>query len=124
MKPLASLSSFRRRGFTLLEVVLGVMILGLTSVGIFKFVQSTLQAIRLSVEDAEEVLSVERLAALVQEELFNLPIRGNNGSLTGIQTASQGRDFDTLEWPSRGGAGLMTTAATGEYRVRLMMKPT
>jgi len=124
MKFRPSHASFCRRGFTLLEVVLGVMILGLTSVGIFKFVQSNLQAIHYSVENAEEVLAVERLAALIQEELYNLPIRGNNGSLTGIQTASQGRDFDTLEWPSRGGAGLMTTAATGEYRVRLMMKPT
>ena len=123
MKALRKLSNVDRRGFTLLEVVLAVMILGMTSIGIFKFVQSNLRAIKYSVEDADEVLSVERLVALVQEELYDLPIRGNNGSLTGIALASQGRDFDTLEWPSRGGPGLMTTAATGEFRVRLMMKP-
>jgi prepilin-type N-terminal cleavage/methylation domain-containing protein len=123
MKSLRKLSNVDRRGFTLLEVVLAVMILGMTSIGIFKFVQSNLRAIKYSVEDADEVLSVERLVALVQEELYDLPIRGNNGSLTGIALASQGRDFDTLEWPSRGGPGLMTTAATGEFRVRLMMKP-
>ena len=123
MKEFRSLSKVGRGGFTLLEVVLAVMILGMTSIGIFKFVQSNLRAIKFSVEDADEVLSVERLVALVQEELFDLPIRGNNGSLTGIALATQGRDFDTLEWPSRGGPGLMTTAATGEFRVRLMMKP-
>ena len=119
----ARIHSQSARGFTLLEVMLSVLILGLISVGIFKFVQGNLRAIQLSVEDAEEVLSVERLVALVQQELYAVPARGSNGTVLGTDLRTGDKDFDTLEWLSRGGPGLMTTAATGEYRVSLMMKP-
>jgi prepilin-type N-terminal cleavage/methylation domain-containing protein len=112
-----------RAGFTLLEVMLAVIILGMTSIGIFKFVQANLRAIQYSVEDAEEVVSVDRLVALVQEELYAIPARGSNGSLMSIDMPANKMDFDTLEWLSRGGPGLMTTAANGEYKVTLMMKP-
>ena len=112
-----------RRGFTLLEVVLAVMILGMTSIGIFKFVQSNLRAIQYSVEDSEESISVDRLVALVQEELYSIPVRGANGSLLSAELRTNNMDFDSLEWRSRGGPGLMTTSASGEYQVTLMMKP-
>jgi prepilin-type N-terminal cleavage/methylation domain-containing protein len=124
----AHFPSFSKRraaqgGFTLLEVVLAVMVLGLTAIGIFKFVQSNLRAIQYSVEDAEEVISVERLVALVQEELYGIPARGANNSILSANLATNSMDFDSLEWPCKGGPGLMTTAATGEFRVTLMMKP-
>jgi prepilin-type N-terminal cleavage/methylation domain-containing protein len=120
---ISSKSPAARRGFTLLEVVLAVMILGFTAIGIFKFVQSNLRAIQYSVEDAEEVISVERLVALVQEELYAIPARGGNNSLLSADLRSNQMDFDSLEWLSKGGPGLMTTAATGQFRVTLMMKP-
>jgi hypothetical protein len=59
----------------------------------------------------------------VQEELYAIPPRGKNGTLNGAALRTQNMDFDSLEWYSRGGPGLMTSAATGEYRVTLMMKP-
>lgn len=111
------------KGFTLLEVMLSVLILGLISVGMFKFVQGNLRAIQISMEDAEEVLSVERVVALIQEELYAIPSRGSNNRISGIDQKYESKDMDTLEWNSRGGPGLMTTAATGEYRVTLRMKP-
>ena len=115
----------RPNGFTLIEVMLAVAILSLTTLGIFRFVQSTVRAVASSVEDTEEQLAVERLVALVQEEFYSLPARITNGQ-TNIQGESiklNGVDFDSLEWRSRGGAGLMTTAATGEYRVKLRIQP-
>jgi prepilin-type N-terminal cleavage/methylation domain-containing protein len=121
--PRFSTNRAARAGFTLLEVVLAVMVLGLTAVGIFKFVQSNLRAIQFSVEDAEEVISVERLVALMQEELYSIPARGANGGILSAELTSNGMDFDSIEWPCKGGPGLMTTAATGEFRVTLMMKP-
>ena len=114
----------RRNGFTLIEVMLAVAILSLTTLGIFRFVQSTVRAVSSSVEDTEEQLAVERLVSLVQEEFYSLPARMNGQTnIQGESIKLNGVDFDSLEWRSRGGAGLMTTAATGEYRVKLRIQP-
>lgn len=111
-----------RRGFTLLEVMIATLILSLTALGMFRFVQSTIRAVSYSVEDTEEQLAIERLVALVQEELHELPFRGQL-TLQGEGVKLNGTDFDSMEWRSRGGPGLMTTAATGEYRVKLKIQP-
>jgi len=110
------------RGFTLIEVMVAVLILSLTSLGIFGFIRSTLRAVASSVEDTERQLAVERLVALVQEEFYSLPARGQ-ANIQGEGVKLNGVDFDSIEWRSRGGAGLMTTAATGEYRVKLRIQP-
>ena len=113
---------FRRAGFTLIEVMLAVAIMAVTTLGISRFVGSTLRAVKASVEDTEEQLSVERLVALVQEEFYSLPVRGQT-NIQGESIKLNGADFDSIEWRSRGGPGLMTTAATGEYRVKLRIQP-
>ena len=112
----------RQSGFTLLEVMLAVAILALTTLGIFRFVQSTVRAVSESVEDTEEQLAIERLVALVQEQFYSLPARGQT-NIQGESIKLNGADFDSIEWRSRGGPGLMTTAATGEYRVKLRIQP-
>ena len=111
-----------RAGFTLLEVMLAVAIMTLITIGIFRFVQSTVRAVAASVEDTEEQLAIERLVALVQEQMFSLPARGQT-NIQGESVKLNGADFDSIEWRSRGGPGLMTTAATGEYRVKLRIQP-
>ena len=95
----------RRKGFTLIEVMLAVAILSLTTLGIFLFVQSTLRAVASSVEDTEEQLAMERLVALVQEQLYSLPVRGQT-NIQGESIKLNGADFDSIEWRSRGGPGL------------------
>ncbi len=102
--------------------MLAVAIIGFTTVGIFRFVQSTVRAVAVSVEDTEEQLRVDRLVALVQEEFYSLPARGQT-NIQGESIKLNGADFDSIEWRSRGGPGLMTTAATGEYRVKLRIQP-
>jgi hypothetical protein len=87
-----------------------------------RYVQSTLQAIEFSVRDTEDNIALERLVALIQEELYSISPRGQ-APILGEQLKTGGKDFDMMEWRSRGGPGLMTTAALGEYRVQLMMKP-
>ncbi|MEO6785424.1 MAG: prepilin-type N-terminal cleavage/methylation domain-containing protein [Chthoniobacteraceae bacterium] len=111
-----------RSGFTLLEVMLAVAIMALTTLGIFRFVQSTVRAVSDSVADTEEQLAVDRLVAVVQEEFYGLPVRGQT-NISGESIKLNGADFDSIEWRSRGGPGLMTTAATGEYRVKLRIQP-
>ena len=120
---LLSPPSRRRLGFTLLEVVLAVMILSLTTICMFRFVRANLEAIKNSTEEAEDQLAVERMVALIQEELYNLPIRNAPSSLIGEDLTTNQKDFDSMEWSSRGGPGLLTTAAIGDYKTRLMMRP-
>ena len=112
----------RRGGFTLLEVMLAVAIMALTTLGIFRFVQSTVRAVATSVDETEDQLAIDRLVALVQEEFYGLPARGQT-NIQGESLKLNGADFDSIEWRSRGGPGLMTTAATGEYRVKLRIQP-
>jgi hypothetical protein len=102
--------------------MIAVLVLSLTSLGIFRFVQSTIRAISYSVEDTERQLAAERLVALMQEEFYSIPVRGQT-NIQGEAVKLNGVDFDSLEWRSRGGAGLMTTAASGEYRVKLRIQP-
>ena len=116
------LKRLRRAGFTLIEMMLAVMVMALVGIAIFRFVQGTLKALVISVEDTEHQLEVERLVSLVQEGLYALAPRGT-GTLLGESLKIGNRNLDQLEWRSRGGAGLMTTAASGEYRVRLQIKP-
>jgi prepilin-type N-terminal cleavage/methylation domain-containing protein len=115
-------ASRRRSGFTLLEVMIAVMVLAAVGVAIFRFVQGTLKAMDFSVQDTEHQLEVERVMSLVQEGLYGLQPRAS-GTLLGQGLKIGQRNLDTLEWRSRGGAGLMTTAATGEYRVQLRIMP-
>ena len=45
-----SAKSIKRRGFTVLEIMLAVAILGMMSLAIYRFVQSNIIALRLSAE--------------------------------------------------------------------------
>jgi hypothetical protein len=74
------------------------------------------------VQDTEDQLALERLVSLVQEGLYGISPRGSS-TLLGENLKLNGRNLDKMEWRSRGGAGLMTTAATGEYRVQLRIMP-
>ncbi len=122
MRPAHSIKNEARSGMTILEVVLAVVVLSMISMAVFQFVRSNIKAIALSSEDVNDRLAVERLTELVQEEFFSFPGRGQS-TLMSKSVKLGGRDVDTVEWRSKGGPGLMTTAAKGEYIVRLRIKP-
>jgi len=65
-------------GFTLLEIMLAVGILGMMSVAIFRFVQSSMTALYLSADTAAADAQYDGLRDLLTAEWQNLrPLRAN-----------------------------------------------
>jgi prepilin-type N-terminal cleavage/methylation domain-containing protein len=104
----------RDRGFTLLEVMIGVLIIALITLSIYKFVVGNLMAIRVSSEVNDDRRSLVALVRMVEAELQDLPPR-TNGALQGISHKFDGQPSDEMQWYCKAGNGLMTGAAEGEW---------
>ncbi len=111
----------RGRGFTLLEIMLAVGILGLMSVAIFRFVQSTMTALRLSSDTATADAQYDGLRDLLTAEWQSLsPQRAR---LTGEPFKVNDRERDVIGWFGSAGPGLLTRYAPGEFKVVLRLQP-
>ena len=111
----------RGRGFTLLEIMLAVGILGLMSVAIFRFVQSTMTALRLSSDTATADAQYDGLRDLLTAEWQSLsPQRAR---LTGEPFKVNDRERDVIGWFGSAGPGLLTRYAPGEFKVLLRLQP-
>lgn len=112
-----------RRAFTLLEVMVSVAVIGLIAVALNRFVGSQISALRVSEEFSQERQALAGVVHLLQEQLETLPPAGQTVIL-GQPHKFRGHSSDVFEWSAFAGSGLMTTAAQGEYRVSLELKPT
>jgi prepilin-type N-terminal cleavage/methylation domain-containing protein len=111
----------RGRGFTLLEIMLAVGILGLMSLAIFRFVQSTMTALRLSSDTAAADAQYDGLRDLLTTEWQSLsPQRAR---LTGEPFKVNDRERDVIGWFGSAGPGLLTRYAPGEFKVVLRLQP-
>lgn len=113
--------SLRTGGFTLLEIMLAVGILGLMSLAIFRFVQSNMTALRLSSETAASDSQYDGLRDLLTTEWQSLsPTRAR---LIGEPFKINDRERDVVSWNSSAGPGLLTRYAPGEFIVALRLQP-
>jgi len=113
--------SLRIGGFTLLEIMLAVGILGLMSVAIFRFVQSNMTALRLSSETAATDSQYDGLRDLLTTEWQTLsPTRAR---LIGEPFKINDRERDVISWNCSAGPGLLTRYAPGEFMVALRLQP-
>jgi prepilin-type N-terminal cleavage/methylation domain-containing protein len=111
------------RAFTLLEVMVSVAVIGLIAVALNRFVGGQIFALRVSEEVSQERQALSGVARLLQEQLESIPVAGQ-GSISGQPHKFGGQSSDAIEWSAFAGSGLMTTAARGEHRVSLELKPT
>jgi prepilin-type N-terminal cleavage/methylation domain-containing protein len=111
----------RRRGFTLLEIILATAILGLMAVAIFRFVQSNIIALRLSATENVEEARYNGLLDLLTAQWQNLPV--GVGALTGEPFKFNDRPRDEIVWTCGAGPGLLTRYAPGEFTVRMRLRP-
>ena len=109
------------RGFTLMEIMLAVAILGMMSVAIFRFVQSNMIALQLSSDSDAADAQYSGLRDLLTAEWQSLdPLRGN---MVGEPFKLGDRERDEIKWRSTAGPGLLTRYAPGDFTVVLRLQP-
>jgi len=119
----ASIHAVRRRyrGFTLLEIMLAVAILGMMAVAIFRFVQTNLTALRFSSETAAADAQYDGLRDLLTTQWQSLsPLRAR---MIGEPFKLNDRERDEIRWNCGAGLGLLTRYAAGEFTVVLRLQP-
>jgi prepilin-type N-terminal cleavage/methylation domain-containing protein len=109
------------RGFTLMEIMLAVAILGMMSVAIFRFVQANMIALQLSSDSDAADAQYAGLRDLLTAEWQSLnPLRAN---MVGEPFKLGDRERDEIKWKSSAGPGLLTRYAPGDFTVVLRLQP-
>ena len=113
--------SRRYHGFTLLEIMLAVAILGMMAVAIFRFVQTNMTALRFSSDIAAADAQYDGLRDLLTIQWQSLsPLRAR---MIGEQFKLNDRERDEIRWNCGAGPGLLTRYAPGEFTAVLRLQP-
>jgi len=110
----------RRRGFTLLEIIMAVAILATMALAIYRFVQANLVAIRLSSETLASEARYDGLREVLAAQWQSLP--PGKGALAGDAFKLNDRERDEIRWICSAGPGLMTRYAAGDFVVALRLQ--
>src|SRR5438874_13398639 len=110
----------RRRGFTLLEIIMAVAILATMALAIYRFVQSNMVAIRLSSEAIAADARYDGLREVLAAQWQSLP--SGKGALLGDAFKLNDRERDEVRWVCSAGPGLMTRYAAGDFVVALRLQ--
>lgn len=111
-----------RRAFTLLEVIIATMIIGMIALTLYRFLSANLTAIRYSTELTDEREALQAIIRLLETQLNDLPLREKE-ALTGQPLKFQNLSNDEITWKCSAGSGLLTTAAAGDFQVTLTVQP-
>jgi type II secretory pathway pseudopilin PulG len=107
-------------GFTLLEIMLAVGILGLMSLAIFRFVQANMTALRLSSDAAAMDSQYDGLRELLTAEWQN--VGSSRSRMYGEPFKLNDRERDWVRWNCSAGPGLLTRYAPGDFIVTLRLQ--
>ena len=110
----------RRRGFTLLEIIMAVAILATMALAIYRFVQANLVAIRLSSGAIAADARYDGLREVLANEWQSLP--SGRGALLGDAFKLNDRERDEVRWVCSAGPGLLTRYAAGDFVVALRLQ--
>ncbi len=110
----------RRRGFTLLEIIMALAILATMALAIYRFVQSNLVAIRLSSGAIAADARYDGLREVLANQWQSLP--SGMGALLGDAFKLNDRERDEVRWICGAGPGLMTRYAAGDFVVALRLQ--
>ena len=112
-----------RAGFTLMEIMVGVGVLGLLLMTMYRLVGTQLMALQVSRDSQLEAVAMDGLARYVQGILNALPPRQSD-VLRGSPHAYGMAPADELQWVARPGMALLTSAAAqDDYAMTLTVQP-
>jgi type II secretory pathway pseudopilin PulG len=110
-------------GFTILEIMVGVGVVGLVLITMYRLVASQLQALQISREAQAQSAAMDGLASYLQGVLAGLPVRQAD-CLRGIPHVFGLAPADEIQWMGRPGLSLLTSAAPeADYAVTLTIQP-
>ncbi len=104
-----------------MEVMLAACVLALVGVSIYRFVETTLTAVRVSTESERERSLVTAFAGYLRTQMLALP-SARAGAIAGEPHRFNSISSDELRWIARPSSGLLTRHATGEWTVTLTTK--
>jgi type II secretory pathway pseudopilin PulG len=109
-------------GFTILEIMVGVGVVGLVLITMYRLVASQLQALQVSRDSQAQSAAMDGLASYLQGVLAELPVRQAD-CLRGNSSSFGLAPEDKIEWLGRPGLSLLTSAAPeADYVVTLTLK--
>ena len=113
-------ASIRRRppGFTLLEIMVAIAILGLVTVTLYRFVDTTLRAAAFSEKSGQEDDAFAGLRRLVGAQLAAMPAN-SNGMLIGMTAKKDGLRRDAMQMVCPAGNAVLSPDARGFYQLTL-----
>lgn len=114
----------RRGAFTLIEVIVAVVLIGLIAVTLNRFVTTALMGIGIS---TERELESERMAALfryIDTQLDELTPRAQSSLLGTPHKFGNNLNSDELQWRCLPGSGTLSSTGEGEWFVTLTLMPT
>jgi len=111
----------KTKAFTLLEVMLAVCVFALVGVSIYRFVETTLTAVRVSTASERERALQTAFFGYLRGQMLALP-SARPGAITGEPHRFSSISSDELRWIARPGSGLLTRHAMGEWTVTLTTK--
>ena len=101
--------------------MIAVGILGLMAVAIYRFVQSSVVALRVSAEASAADVRYDSLRDLLTAQLQSLP--AGSGALAGEPLKLNDRSRDELRWTTGAGLGVLTRYASTDFTVAMRIQP-
>ncbi len=112
-----------RRAFTLLEVVVAVVLIGLISMTLYRFVETSLTGIEFSKEREAEAEKVAAVFRYIDAQLDDLKPRAQSSLLGTPHKFGSNLNSDELQWRCFAGAGTLSSAGQGEWYGTLTLMP-
>jgi prepilin-type N-terminal cleavage/methylation domain-containing protein len=114
-------SSKNKKAFTLLEIMLAVAVLSVVVLSIYRFVEGTITAVRVTDVQMRDNFMMDSFVDYLRSQLQSIPPT-RQGALTGEPHKFNDIPSDELRWIATAGSGLLTRHAEGEWNVTLTTK--